>query len=377
MNRSIEQALHSLLPTHNSALPQPLTELASSLLAQSRNRASTLKAEEEIARSYACANIACDRLKITLNLPPIEPRPPIPPRIYKRLYNHLDHILPPTASTPRKGTATTPGGTSRVRTPSTKLRELQLLGTSPLASKSKSRQPEKTLADLRTASGNGTPSKKRQTPKKSTVESLLPRWMRPTLRFMCQHLGPTRIGPIVASGAESILIQDGKRTEDEWVLANLVTVLGAVYLYVLQRITWPDSGINEKEYVRFRKEIVRVLARARDEVEIKLNSGEDEEEAWEGWHDIKVADLDTATMRGSRHGWFELGWVEGVDDLVEKDRQQAEDPGSDSSRAVEQVQIRRPDTMFQERYNYLTGRKRKAYADWKEGIMKRIKELEG
>lgn len=61
MNRSLEQALLSLLPTHNTDLPQPLIELASSLLAQSRNRASTLKAEEEISRPYACAHIACDR----------------------------------------------------------------------------------------------------------------------------------------------------------------------------------------------------------------------------------------------------------------------------------------------------------------------------
>jgi len=61
MNRSLEQALLSLLPTHNAELPRPLVDLASSLLAQSRLRASTLKAEEEVARTYACAHIACDR----------------------------------------------------------------------------------------------------------------------------------------------------------------------------------------------------------------------------------------------------------------------------------------------------------------------------
>lgn len=61
MSRPIEQALLSLLPSHNSNLPPTLVELASSLLAQSRNKASTLKAEEEVARAYACANLACDR----------------------------------------------------------------------------------------------------------------------------------------------------------------------------------------------------------------------------------------------------------------------------------------------------------------------------
>lgn len=61
MSRPIEQALLSLLPTHNSDLPAPLVELARSLLAQSRNKASTLKAEQEIARTYACSHLACDR----------------------------------------------------------------------------------------------------------------------------------------------------------------------------------------------------------------------------------------------------------------------------------------------------------------------------
>lgn len=61
MNRSVEQALTSLIPRHNGDLPTELIELASSLLAQSRNKASNLKAEEEIGRTYACANIACER----------------------------------------------------------------------------------------------------------------------------------------------------------------------------------------------------------------------------------------------------------------------------------------------------------------------------
>lgn len=61
MSRQIEQALLSLLPTQNSNLPPPLIELAGSLLAQSRLHASTLKAEEDVARLYACCHLACDR----------------------------------------------------------------------------------------------------------------------------------------------------------------------------------------------------------------------------------------------------------------------------------------------------------------------------
>lgn len=52
----------SLMPTYGADLPPALVELAGSLLAQSRHKASTLRAEEEIARLYACAHLACDRL---------------------------------------------------------------------------------------------------------------------------------------------------------------------------------------------------------------------------------------------------------------------------------------------------------------------------
>lgn len=55
-----EQALITLVPTLHS-LPPELVELSTSLLAQSRTKAATLKPEEEIGRIYVCANIACER----------------------------------------------------------------------------------------------------------------------------------------------------------------------------------------------------------------------------------------------------------------------------------------------------------------------------
>ena len=57
----MSQALQTLVPSLTGPLPQELVELAVSLLAQSRNKASSLKIGEEIARPYACANIACER----------------------------------------------------------------------------------------------------------------------------------------------------------------------------------------------------------------------------------------------------------------------------------------------------------------------------
>lgn len=60
-NRPVEQALGTLLPTHADDLPQELRSLALSLVAQSRSFSTSLRPEEEIARPYACAEIACRR----------------------------------------------------------------------------------------------------------------------------------------------------------------------------------------------------------------------------------------------------------------------------------------------------------------------------
>lgn len=66
-NRPVEQALGNLVPTHASDLPQDLVSLATSLVAHSRSFSSSLKPEEEIARPYACAEIACRRYVFDLS----------------------------------------------------------------------------------------------------------------------------------------------------------------------------------------------------------------------------------------------------------------------------------------------------------------------
>ncbi|EMC97346.1 hypothetical protein BAUCODRAFT_448811 [Baudoinia panamericana UAMH 10762] len=104
-NAQLSTHLHTLLPTL-SPLPAPLLELATSLLAQSRTRASSLKAEEEIARAFACCHIACERLgkKLGLELEQRNILPPCKPKVYTRLKTFLGTVLR-TLTTPR-----TPGG---------------------------------------------------------------------------------------------------------------------------------------------------------------------------------------------------------------------------------------------------------------------------
>jgi origin recognition complex subunit 6 len=103
---NVEQSLSLLLPSLSEHLPSELVALSRSLLAQSRNKAGNLKSEEEIARPYACSEIACKRLGTKLRLPVLHGRPPCAPRVYKKLLTFLEQALP--ANLPTKPTQDSP-----------------------------------------------------------------------------------------------------------------------------------------------------------------------------------------------------------------------------------------------------------------------------
>ncbi|KAF2227144.1 origin recognition complex, subunit 6 [Elsinoe ampelina] len=119
MPSAVEQALVTLVPSVNN-LPIELTSLANALLMQSRSKAAKLKPDEEIARTYVCSHIACERLKSRLGLE-IQPRPPVPPRVYKKLKAFFDKQLdvPSTPSAVRQVDALNRSGadSSRKATP--------------------------------------------------------------------------------------------------------------------------------------------------------------------------------------------------------------------------------------------------------------------
>lgn len=100
MPTPIETALSTLLPTVHS-LPPELISLSTSLLAQSRAKAASLKPEEEIGRTYACCHIACQRLGHKLALEIAKPAPPVQPRVYNKLHTYFNTVLT-TPKTPRK-----------------------------------------------------------------------------------------------------------------------------------------------------------------------------------------------------------------------------------------------------------------------------------
>lgn len=377
MSRPIEQALFSLLPTQNSTLPSQLVELASSLLALSRHKASTLKAEEEIARLYACCHLACDRLKISLNLPPIEPRPPIPPRIYKRLYTVLDKVLPNSSTPGRPGASGL--GTPRSRVPSR--------GTPT---------KETSLAAFRTPGKAGTPSRLNLQGTPGKQDSALPQWLRPTVRHLCTSLGGSGgpdLAPTIIAGLEYIIAPYRRRTEDEWINSHLAGLVGAIYWYVSMSASLaPGEKMTAKtskaRYTSTRKDVLGFLATARHEVKIpaarsrKDQVTEEEEIAfWKGWQDtIRPSDIDEAVTEVANRGWLNSDWYRSIDYLRAQGEGEDDEPQDgvedDITTTATLVQIRKADTMLQDKFDYLSERRRAEYRQWKAGIQLKIEVLE-
>ncbi|KAI1084557.1 hypothetical protein F5B20DRAFT_567981 [Whalleya microplaca] len=375
MSRTLEPTLLSLLPTYSQNLPQPLLELASSLLTQSRHSAGTLKAEEEVARAYACAHIACERLKISLDLPPIQVRPPIPPRIYKRLYSHLDHVLPASPS-------------KRVRTPTSKFRESGIFGSAQRIPSRGTPTKDESLAKFRSPAARGvddTPTKSTGKPPRLPAKkkaggpiSALPAWVRPTIQFLCQELDEERVGRTVLAGMQTIAAPHGRRTKDEWVNEHLTPLLAAVYFLVSSQFYVLEKGkeLDGSQYVRMRKSILKALGRAQDNVTV---TGMDEDELWIGWTDIRTKDIDDALAKVVDSPWQKEEWFAGIRDMVKADS--PEDGGDDTDmedgeeRITEKLHVQRGDTMLQSRWD-MTEQKREEYNLWKEGILRQIEKIE-
>lgn len=323
------------------------------------------------------------RLKITLNLPPIEPRPPVSPRIYQRIYKYLDKILP-AASLAGRARNNAPGmpGSRGLSSPAS--RPLPSRGT-PTRNAS--------LSQFRTPSRSGTPSKLKTREALQVSDTLLPAWMRPVVRHLHDALsqeGSPNLVPTVMAGLESIVAPYRRRTKDDWVNSHLTTLVGALYHLVSEsaRLAPGEDMTPETSQARYkslRKEMLAALRRARDEVQVpasargKQDRVAEEEEIifWDGWQDrIKPIDLDEEMTEVARRGWLNSDWYRSIEHLRDKAAEGedgAEDTlGEDSAATAAAVQITKADTMLQDKFDYLSERRRADYRQWKAWILRSI-----
>lgn len=187
MPTPIELALSTLLPTI-AFLPPQLITLATSFVAQSRSKAASLKPEEEIGRTYACAHIACERLANQLSLEVGKPVPPVKPRVYGKLKGYLDGVLEQKsrrggdAATPTQNTAaSTRTGQTRA-TPTSGVKRARPVDDEDAATPT-------AAAALPTA---GTPASANQE---------VPDFVMPLIRAICKSNALPSLAPLISVGA--------------------------------------------------------------------------------------------------------------------------------------------------------------------------------
>lgn len=311
------------------------------------------------------------RLKITLDLPPIEPRPPIPPRIYKRLYTHLDNILPNNADRRRSS--------SRVHTPNAKSSGLEGSPASqsrPLPSRG---TPTKAQSLAQFRSKNGTPTTNK-TPARNgdsndTNREGLRLWVAPVIRHICTQTDNKKIAATVVAGVETIV--GGRRAEDSWVSEHitetLAVILHAVFVQAKALSYTPGEEERQDLVVPTRKEILELLGRVRSEV---VFIGMEEDGAWDGFSKVRVKDFDEAAKYALEQDWFESDWFRSIDDIINPAN--IDDAGlgeAEDTDMIGMVPGRRVDSMFQDKYDFLSESRRADYKTWKEAQLQRISQL--
>ncbi|KAB8294004.1 hypothetical protein EYC80_009467 [Monilinia laxa] len=394
MNQATSLVLSNLIPRHSGALPPELLDLTSSLIAQSRVKCS-LNQEQEIGRTYACANLACERLKTTLNLPQIEPRPPVPPRVYKKLYAYIEDSL--ANATPRKR-ARVEGNGSGNATPSRK---------SSLAQRPQKRTPGRNDTPIKTIlplPQRSTPSKSKslasfRTPKNGLQhekrdDAKIPRWVGVVGRELCRKLDLKEATPHVLAGVESLIFREwekerkGGETMGRWPVMMIT-----VCLFVWGQLR---GGVSSRDFLGNRLRALGILREARRNKEMERKVGDG---GWDGWdlpENDEAQDAEDGEEEETDNGkdvneWMaeitskgclEMDWYQNIvaesspndEDENEDEDEEREEASDDGERArVREHEMRYGlGTMRQKKVDYLSEDKRAAYRVWEKNMLARI-----
>lgn len=190
-------------------------------------------------------------------------------------------------------------------------------------------------------------------------------------RFFCHETDNKRLAPTILAGLDHVTRQ-AVQTEDEWVREHTTKALVSIYFFVMMRVkALADAEIDGKQsYVTLRKDILDLLSRARNEVTF---IGAEDEGAWEGYTALRLKDFDNAIAYAKEQTWFESDWFEGIAGVVKSDSdiQMADADNLDGF----DEPVRRADTMFQDKLDFLSESRRSDFITWKEKQLARITEL--
>ncbi|KAK7905547.1 hypothetical protein LTR67_000270 [Exophiala xenobiotica] len=418
---AIQQFLTVLLPTYSQKLPSQLTHLAESLLAQSRQRASNLKPEEEIARAYACCEIACKQLRATCRLPAVKSGgAPCKPAVYKKLLTFLERVLLDEegsaahhAQTPK---STTPNGGRRKRAIDGQIKLVEPEATTGTGT------PASFLGQIKAASSSKATSR-------DGTENEAPSWLMPSIRRLCRLFSTPLLAPHVYTGTCVVLRlaglwprpeEDGDvggevgggqdansdSNSDSLFKEDVTGLLIALYLMTLTRMKSGNmtTSVYKSTCSRSVEQLEYKPAASGVEVWIRRINREGycgQQDWWvsvpEGVFDFDpnpntlARDSRVARARGARGIIGEENEVENeeevdvdVDVILSSKRRRKTGGGSGSGGEIEQDQDDDPEgvllpglhTMMQNAVDFLSEERTRVYINWKKQFLSKLDRLD-
>ncbi|KIW37832.1 uncharacterized protein PV06_09817 [Exophiala oligosperma] len=402
---AITQSLAALLPTYANNFPPQLTHLAESLLAQSHQRASHLKPEEEIARAYACSEIACKRLRAQCRLPAAKSSSaPCKPTVYKKLVTFLQRVLDEESALQQQTPKSTPGG-GRKRTADGQFKNNKINPAAAVGSSEPS-TPSKTKTGR---NNNNTPNggfvgkiKASSAGKsRSSENNEAPSWLMPSIRKLCRLFSTPLLAPHVYTGTCVILRLAGMwpRPEDaadnledeEEFKQNVTGLMVALYLMTLTRMK-----TGKMTTTVYKSTCSRAVA------EIEYAAGTEGVEAWirrinrEGycgqqdwWVSVPEAVFafdpsKTACMVDDDDDDDKEDAIEDDDVLVSRQRRwrpgrsaaAADDEDDEDEEDPNGVLLPGLHTMMQDAVDFLSEERTREYEAWKKALLRKLDRLD-
>ncbi|KIW60801.1 hypothetical protein PV05_00988 [Exophiala xenobiotica] len=390
---AIQQSLAVLIPTYSQKLPPQLTHLAESLLAQSRQRASHLKPEEEIARAYACCEIACKRLRPTCRLPAVKSSgAPCKPAVYKKLLTFLERVLDEdSAQTPKS----TPNG--RKRAVDGQIKPVEPTPTTP-SKTGRGGTPASGgfLGRIRAASGKTTSRDGDGT----GAEDEAPSWLMPSIRKLCRLCSTPLLAPHVYTGTCVVLRLAGlwPRPEDGGEDAesdqnsvsfkeDVTGLLIALYLMTLTRMKTGNmtTSVYKSTCSKSAEELEYKPAASGVEVWIRRINREGycgQQDWWvsvpEGVFDFDPNNKDSRVARSASDDVGE-NEVDEEEDVILSSKRRRKTSGSGESEDEddpEGVLLPGLHTMMQNAVDFLSEERTRDYVNWKKQFLRKLDRLD-
>src|SRR2546423_6422331 len=377
---SVETSLSNLLPTLNDVLPPELVHLATSLLAQSRTRIS-LKQTEEIGRPYACAEIACNRLQSKLKLPSTHGRPPLPPKMYAKMLALMENGLQaqkPTRVKTTAGKQTASLDSSPAKGPSAPRRQgpdHEMEGSTSAVT-----TPVTTTGKKVVFAGKISARK----PAGTEHEEEAPEWVMPLIRRLCAAFTTPTLPPHVYTGTCVVLklaglwpLSDSKQEHEFRNTVSAMTI--AIYFMVLTKM---QRGKITPEVYLDRCEKAMQVAEEMGSDGLSRHSVDDwikrmNDEGWcrrQDWWDSVPENVMDAPAQTDGDAVDDLD--EESDVMCSKHKRRrlidSDQPEGDN----EGVLLPGLGTMMQDAVDFLSEERMLDYLEWKEGVLKRIKQME-